>query len=728
MSEEFLTEETQKEITIDVTGLLKQFKENHGAENILSFALSNQTADRIHIGSKEAGKKYAARLSVFKKQEKKIASAEKISVETLSGELPNLPEKINVTFSDGATGTADVKWEISQKDIESCGEKRISGTILGYGAQAEADVRVKYAAYASDLAWSTQTTGNPVKNRTVGDSQLKARTGKLGDPVSYEKGIGTQAGTKVIYDTAGLGYENFRAVIGLGYDYGQDAPGAVVFKVYKDEEQEPAYVSPVMTCETESIPIDIDIRGASKVRLVTEAAGSEAEKYQLADWCDAKFVSGSPVAERALWENGTFFYIQNGQTPDLPESANIRLKDGNTAPFYIKWQKLTGEMFAEPVIQKITGSVTGIPDTAVSAKVITDFNEAVKIPGAVDKAGNYSVCETFSYVLERDGKAGLSDIDKIRPDRSLLYQWSSHLIIENCTGHDYGFDYGLYPETNGGDPEYLVVRAPFMTGFSVRGTAYTEEQAEKNFAFEVSADGTNWQPIADYEKAEDASRGGWASRIYRAETLPEGAHYLKITFPSDETWGFNLNEIRITADGTKEEDPEQPPADENNKSDQNKTDTPRIPAKGTVFASGILKYTVTKSDAADGTVTVTELLNKNQTKIVIPETVQKDGVTFRVTAIKEKVFQGNKKIKNVTIGANITKIGAKSFFGCKKLKAVIFKGLKAPKAGKQAFTGIKKNCKITVPKEITKKDFKKFKKAVRSAGSKIKFNKKSAKK
>lgn len=624
--------------------------------------------------------------------------------------------------------TADVKWEISQKDTKICGEKRIKGTILGYGAQAEADVRIKYAAYAGDLAWSAETTGHLVRNQTVGGNQLKARGGRLGNPVSYEKGIGTQAGTEVIYDVEGLGYERFRAVIGLGYDYGQNAPGAVVFRVYTDDKKEPAYASPVMTCETESIPIDIEIRGASKVRLVTEAAGQEAAEYQLADWCDAKFVTGSPAAKQALWENNSFYYIHNGQTPDLLESVNIRLKDGNMAPFYIKWQELTEEMFAETGIRKITGSVAGILAAGVSAKVITDFNKAVKIPGAIDQVGNYSICETFPYVLEEDGRAGFNEIEEIRPDRSIFYAWSDHLIIENCTGRDYGFDYGVYPETNGVEPEYLVVRAPFMTGFSVRGTAHTEELAEKSFVFETSADGTNWQPVAHCEKTEDASRGGWESRLYAAETLPQETHYLKITFPSDETWGFNLNEIRITADGAKEEEVERPPADENEKSDQNKTETPRIPEKGTAFASGVLKYTVTKSDAADGTVTVTELLNKKQTKIVIPETVQKDGVTFRVTAIKENVFRGNKKIKNVAIGANITKIGAKSFFGCKKLKSVVFMGLKAPKTGKQAFAGIKKNCKITVPKEISKKDFKKFKKAVKSAGAKVIFNKKSAKK
>ena len=149
-----------------------------------------------------------------------------------------------------------------------------------------------------------------------------------------------------------------------------------------------------------------------------------------------------------------------------------------------------------------------------------------------------------------------------------------------------------------------------------------------------------------------------------------------------------------------------------------------VPAVGTVFEVGILQYKVTKSDAVNGTVAVTKLLNKNKGSIVIPATVEKDGYTFKVTAINNKVFQNNKKIKKVTIGVNVTKIGAKSFFKCTKLKTIIFKGTKAPKIGKQAFKGIKANAKVRVPKKMTNKQLKALKKRMKSAGKKVVFKKK----
>ena len=152
-------------------------------------------------------------------------------------------------------------------------------------------------------------------------------------------------------------------------------------------------------------------------------------------------------------------------------------------------------------------------------------------------------------------------------------------------------------------------------------------------------------------------------------------------------------------------------------------DVKEVPAVGTVFEVGVLQYKVTKSDAANGTVAVTKLL-KNKSKVIIPATVEKDGYTFKVTAVNKKVFQNNKKLKSVTIGSNVTKIGAKAFLKCAKLKNVIFKGTKAPKIGKQAFKGIKANAKITVPKKIAAKQLKTLKKRMKSAGRKVVFKKK----
>ena len=115
---------------------------------------------------------------------------------------------------------------------------------------------------------------------------------------------------------------------------------------------------------------------------------------------------------------------------------------------------------------------------------------------------------------------------------------------------------------------------------------------------------------------------------------------------------------------------------------------------------------------------------KNKSKVTIPATVKKDGVVYKVTAINKQVFQKNKKLGSVVIGANVTSIGAKSFFGCKKLKSITFKGKKAPKIGSKAFSGIKKNCKITVPKKMSKKNFKTLKKRMKSAGKKVVYKKK----
>lgn len=74
--------------------------------------------------------------------------------------------------------------------------------------------------------------------------------------------------------------------------------------------------------------------------------------------------------------------------------------------------------------------------------------------------------------------------------------------------------------------------------------------------------------------------------------------------------------------------------------------------------------------------------------VVIPETVEVDGVSYAVTAIDKNAFRNNKKITSITIKANITKIGDGAFYGCTNLKKVTFsKKSSVESIGKQAFYG-----------------------------------------
>ena len=149
-----------------------------------------------------------------------------------------------------------------------------------------------------------------------------------------------------------------------------------------------------------------------------------------------------------------------------------------------------------------------------------------------------------------------------------------------------------------------------------------------------------------------------------------------------------------------------------------------VPKKGTVITDGKgISYKVTKSDAKKGTVAVTGT-RKKRNKITIPATVTKDGYTFKVTEIAAKAFQNNRKLTTLILGTNISKIGTKSFYKNSKLKSITFKNKNAVKIGSQAFKGIKATAKVTVPKKMTAKNFGKLKKAMKSAGKKVKYKKK----
>ena len=115
------------------------------------------------------------------------------------------------------------------------------------------------------------------------------------------------------------------------------------------------------------------------------------------------------------------------------------------------------------------------------------------------------------------------------------------------------------------------------------------------------------------------------------------------------------------------------------------------------------------------------------------KTFQAKNIKYTVTSAKEVKVTGTtkKSIRSVTIPATVkyrrttykvTSIGSKSFYNCKKLKTVTIKSRKLKSVGKNAFKGIYKKAKVTVPKSKYKAYRKLFKKA--GFGSKTVWKKK----
>ncbi len=132
------------------------------------------------------------------------------------------------------------------------------------------------------------------------------------------------------------------------------------------------------------------------------------------------------------------------------------------------------------------------------------------------------------------------------------------------------------------------------------------------------------------------------------------------------------------------------------------------PSVGTVLGDSKNKVSY-KVSSQNKTVAFYKAKNAAATKVVIPATVTLDGVTYKVNAISDQAFKGCRKLKSVTIGKNITKIGKKAFYGCSKLKTITIKSKKLKKnsTGAKAFNGIHGKAVIKVPK-TQKKTYQKW--------------------
>lgn len=131
------------------------------------------------------------------------------------------------------------------------------------------------------------------------------------------------------------------------------------------------------------------------------------------------------------------------------------------------------------------------------------------------------------------------------------------------------------------------------------------------------------------------------------------------------------------------------------------------PNAGTKYTVAGCQYKVIKAGAEVSLVGT----NKNTKSVTIPAVIKVKGVTYKVTSIGVKAFNGSKKLSKVTVGANIKAISNNAFYKCKSLKTVIIKSVLLTKktANKKAFKGISRKMVIKVPKKMKKVYVKIFK-------------------
>ena len=77
-----------------------------------------------------------------------------------------------------------------------------------------------------------------------------------------------------------------------------------------------------------------------------------------------------------------------------------------------------------------------------------------------------------------------------------------------------------------------------------------------------------------------------------------------------------------------------------------------------------------------------------------------NGISYSVTSVCERAFRSNKRVKKVSLGSRVDKLGKEAFANCRNIKVLYIYSprLKASDIGENAFKGINKRVKISVPK------------------------------
>lgn len=161
-----------------------------------------------------------------------------------------------------------------------------------------------------------------------------------------------------------------------------------------------------------------------------------------------------------------------------------------------------------------------------------------------------------------------------------------------------------------------------------------------------------------------------------------------------------LAESMLQAAGVSLNTPTPKPTSPNIPSPTPTADIQSVPPVGSVFKKGTGSYQITKRAAGKtlGTVSFKKAVNrKNIKQAAIPAVITFKNLSYQVTAIQKNAFQGCKKLKKITIGCNIRKIGAGAFKGCKKLKTIRVNTPSLKSVGKKAFRGIAKTPVVYVP-------------------------------
>lgn len=151
------------------------------------------------------------------------------------------------------------------------------------------------------------------------------------------------------------------------------------------------------------------------------------------------------------------------------------------------------------------------------------------------------------------------------------------------------------------------------------------------------------------------------------------------------------------ADDKGQNDKEQGDKNQDNKPQENGVSAQKVKT-GDIHKTKNAQYQVL-STGKNRTAALKRFTDRKAQRFTIPAAIRIGDQKYQVVMIAPKAFQNKTKLKQVSVGKNVTSIGSRAFYKCRSLKKIIVRTGKLKSVGRNAFLGISKKAVVKVPKK-----------------------------
>lgn len=585
----------------------------------------------------------------------------------------------------------------------------------------------KKEIYLSDLEYQPGATvgyGSIMRDKASSGKAIRL-TGEDGNPVLYEKGIGTHANSEITYDISAFDSKNLQGAAGADYEKNGSEHAALEFSILADDGSE-RFASGVMSGATPQKTFSLDLTGVSAVTLKVIQQENNWDAH--ADWADMKLsvcFADSPQESADVTEleellnqaDGTDFSAcapeQAGDFLQAVQEAEAlweKAKKGeavSTDEIRAVQEQLNAEIKkmeeivslaidlkdcvvtldpescvynGEPQCPKVTVTYRDevVPETKYRTKYQNNTEPGTATVTVTAIASGYKGTVTKEFQIEKEQvaeKIDLKDCVVTLTPKSCIYngkpqQPAVSVAYKGKIVNKAEYRVSYLGNVNAGKNAKAVITANNGNYKGSKTALFAIGPKPLAASMVMLESSLPWKSGGQNRPAVTVKDGN--------ATLKEGRDYT-VAYPKNCE---NIGSYAVTVAG------------KGNYAASVKKAFRIYAPKGASYTVKRMKYKITGTS----TVMLTGSSNKKISVLTVKNTVGIGGKEFQVTEVGKNAFKSYKKLKKVVLGTNIKKIGTGAFRNCGKLRGIQIKGKKLKSIGKKAVSGIHKKAVIKVPK------------------------------